>query len=317
MKVIYMGSPEFALYGLEAINQSSHEIVAVVSREDKAKGRKKIPQATAVKKRSLELGLKVFTPPNPNEPEFLQELSALNGDIIVVSAYGKILKWDLLTLVPYGAMNIHGSLLPFYRGASPINTAIRNGEKTTGVTVMYMDEGMDEGDICLKKSVTIENDDNFATLRDKMGEVGGRLIVEALDLVEKGVAPRYRQSRSKATYCQLLTREDEKINWETSVDKLHDHIRSIAPEPGAFTYLRGEVIKITQTRWEVCSHDYPSGKIIGTDKKKGVQVGADGGFLWLLKVKPAGKKEMNALDWYRGLRDKEDIAFTINMETKV
>lgn len=316
MKVIYMGSPEFALYGLEAINKSSHEIVAVVSREDKAKGRKKTPQATAVKKRSLELGLKVFTPANPNDPEFLKELSALNGDIIVVSAYGKLLKWDILTLVPYGAMNIHGSLLPCYRGASPINTAIRNGETTTGVTVMYMDEGMDEGDICLKKAVNIDEEDNFVTLRDKMGEAGGTLIVEALDLIEKGVAPRCRQSKANATYCQLLTREDEKINWETGVDSLHDHIRSIAPEPGAFTYLKGEVIKITQTRREPCTHDYPMGKIIGADKKKGVQVGANGGFLWLLKVKPAGKKEMNALDWYRGLRDKENLTFTTNMENQ-
>ncbi len=310
MKVIYMGSPEFALYGLEAINNSSHEIVAVITREDKAKGRKKILEPTVVKKRALELGLPVYTPKNPNDAAFLTELSSLGADIIVVSAYGKMLKWDLLTLVPYGAMNIHGSLLPLYRGASPINTAIRNGEATTGVTIMYMDEGMDEGDICLKGSVPIEENDNFVTLRDKMGLTGGKLIVDALDLVAKGVAPRYRQSKSKATYCSLLTREDEKLNWQADIDSLYNHIRSLAPEPGAYTYLNGEVVKIIETRRERREHNYDSGRIVGSCKKQGVQVAARGGWLWLLRVKPAGKKAMNALDWYRGLRNTDELYFT-------
>ncbi len=314
MKIIYMGSPEFALYGLETINNSDHEIVAVVTREDKIKGRKKRPEPTVVKKRSLELGLPVYTPQNPNDPEFLQELAALDADVIVVSAYGKLLRWDLLSLTPYGALNIHGSLLPLYRGASPINTAIRKGEKTTGVTIMYMDEGMDTGDICLKKSVNIEEEDNYFTLRDKMGEAGGKLIIEALDLIAKGVAPRYRQSKTKATYCRLLCREDERINWREDIDSIYNHIRSIAPEPGAYTYLRGEPIKLIETRREHQEHDYAPGTILEAEKNKGVRVAAAGGWLWLTAVKPAGKKEMKALDWYRGLHDRETLIFKTNKD---
>ncbi|MDO4542043.1 MAG: methionyl-tRNA formyltransferase [Bacillota bacterium] len=314
MRIIYMGSPEFALFGLESIYNSNHDIVAVVTREDKIKGRKKTLEPTAVKKRALELGIKVYTPKDPNEPDFITELSALDPDILVISAYGRILKRLLLTLAPYGAVNIHGSLLPAYRGASPINAAIRNGETVTGVTIMYMNQGMDEGDICLKKDVPIDEGDNFALLRDKMGKAGGQLILEALEMIEKGAAPRFPQNDAEATYCGLLTRNDEKLDWSEDVISLHNHIRSIAPEPGAFTYLRGEVVKIIESSYEKAPHIYEVGKVLGVDKKNGVQVAADGGWLWLRRVKPAGKKEMQAVDWYRGLRDTENLSFTTDKE---
>lgn len=310
MRIIYMGSPEFALFGLNALAQSHHVIVGVVTREDKIKGRKKLPLPTVVKTRSEELGLKVFTPKNPNEGEFLEEIKKLNADIIVVSAYGKILKSEILAMPKYGVMNIHGSLLPLYRGASPINSAIKNGDTKTGITIMYLDEGMDEGDICLKKTLEIGENENFDSLRDRMGALGGEMLIEALELIEKGSAPRIRQRKDAATYCNLMTRDDELINWQQNLGEIHNHIRSISPNPGAFTYFGKEPIKILETTKEFAEYTGKPGEFLGAQKNQGVQIGANGGYLWLITVKPAGKKAMKALDWYRGLRNTENIKFT-------
>lgn len=314
MKVVYMGSPEFALFGLQALHESKHEIVAVVTREDKVKGRKKQLCPTMVKTAAEELGYTVYTPKNPNDGDFLDILKSLDADIIVVSAYGKILKWDILSLYKYGAINIHGSLLPLYRGASPINSVIINGEKETGVTIMFMDEGMDEGDICIKKPLSIGENENFAELRDRMGILGGKGLIEALTLIEKGVAPRTRQSKCHATYCAPLTREDEKISWHQDGRLIHNRIRGLAPEPGAYTYLGKDIVKILETRFEEDCEKGENreiyGTILGMDKKKGVSVSVNGGVLWLLTVKPAGKKGMSSQDWFRGLRKSEELRFT-------
>ena len=310
MRVIYMGSPEFSVYGLDALMESSHEVIAVVSRVDKVKGRKKQLLPTALKKRGLELGLPVYTPENVNDASFLEELKALNADVIVVSAFGRILKKELLELLPYGVLNIHGSLLPAYRGASPMNAVLRNGEKETGITIMYMSEGMDEGDILKMESLPIGENENFDSLRERMGLLGGRMIVECLDLLENGDAPRISQDHQKATYCQLLTREDERIHWEDDGRAIHNQIRSLSSEPGAYTFLCGAPFKLIRTVFEPGASEEEPGTVLRAEKKKGVAVAVKGGTLYLVSVKPQGKKEMNANDWYRGLHEKVTLKFS-------
>lgn len=310
MKVIYMGSPEFSVYGLNALFESHHEIVAVVSREDKAKGRKKQLQPTALKARALELDIPVYTPKDVNAPGFLEELKALGADVIVVSAFGRILKKELLELLPYGVLNIHGSLLPAYRGASPMNAVLSNGEKETGITIMYMSEGMDEGDILKMESLSIDENENFDSLRERMGVLGGKMIAECLDLLAEGNAPRIPQEHEKATYCQLLTRENERILWERSGLEIHNQIRSLSSEPGAYTYWQGAPFKLIRTAFEAGEPCEKVGSILFADKKKGVAVGTKDGILYLKTVKPRGKKEMNANDWYRGIREKDGLIFT-------
>lgn len=310
MKIIYMGSPEFSVYGLNALAESHHEIVAAVSREDKIKGRKKQLQPTALKARALELGIPVYTPKNVNAPEFLDELKTLNADVIVVSAFGRILKKEILELLPYGVLNIHGSLLPYYRGASPMNAVLSDGQKETGITIMYMNEGMDEGDILKMESLAIGEDENFDSLRDRMGILGGKMIVECLDLLAAGTAPRIPQEHEKATYCQLLTREDERIRWDRPGIEIHNQIRSLSSEPGAYTFLQGTPFKLIHTSFEKGEQESAAGTILSADKKKGVSVAANGGTLYLKTVKPQGKKEMNANDWYRGIREKDSLSFT-------
>ena len=309
MKIIYMGSPDFSVYGLNALAASHHEIVAVVSREDKIKGRKKQLQPTDVKKRALELNLPVYTPKNVNDAAFLEELKTLDADIIVVSAFGRILKSEILNLLPYGVLNIHGSLLPYYRGASPMNAVLANGEKETGITIMYMNEGMDEGDILKSEVLAIDEDETFGVLKQRMGELGGKMIVECLDLLAAGNAPRIRQDHEQASYCQLLTREDERIDWNRSGREIHNQIRSLSPEPGAYTYLNHTPFKIIETHFEPGNQVEFSGTVLKADKKTGVAVGVKDGILRLKKVKPQGKKEMNANDWYRGLHTSEPLKF--------
>lgn len=310
MRVIYMGSPAFSIYGLDALVESHHEIAAVVSRVDKVKGRKKQLQPTALKKRALELNLPVYTPENVNDSAFLAELKTLGADVIVVSAFGRILKKELLELLPFGVLNIHGSLLPAYRGASPMNAVLHDGQKETGITIMYMSEGMDEGDIMKMESLSIGENENFDSLRERMGFLGGRMIVECLDLLAAGNAPRISQDHEKATYCQLLTRDDERIRWEQSGLAIHNQIRSLSSEPGAYTFFQNSTVKLIRTTFEPGEMESTPGTILRAEKKKGVAVAVNDGILYLVSVKPQGKKEMNANDWYRGLREKEMLKFT-------
>lgn len=310
MKVLYLGSPDFSVYGLEALLKSGHEVMAVVSRPDKCQGRKKELRPTALKAKALEQNLPVYTPVNVNDSAFLEIARELSADVIVVSAFGGILKKELLELCPYSVLNIHGSLLPFYRGASPMNAVLRDGRTETGITIMYMNEGLDEGDILMAEALPIGANENFSSLKQRMGLLGGGLLLESLNLLENGEAPRIPQDHEKATYCQLLTREDECIIWEKEGLAIHNQIRSLSWEPGAFTYLTGQPFKILETIFEPTSNIEPAGTIVRFDKKKGVACAVNGGYLWLLTVKPQGKKVMKAADWYRGLRVNEKLSFT-------
>ena len=191
-----------------------------------------------------------------------------------------------------------------------MNAVLRDGQKETGITIMYMSEGMDEGDILKKEALSIGENENFDSLCARMGELGGKMIVECLDLLEEGNAPRIAQNDNEATYCQLLTREDERIDWKQSGWDIHNQCRSLSSEPGAYTFYQGAPFKLIRTSFEKGEASAEAGTVIGFDKKKGVSVAVNDGILRIQTVKPQGKKEMNANDWYRGIRDKEGLRFT-------
>lgn len=314
MNVIYMGSPEFSVFGLEALIGSHHNVVAAVSREDKIKGRKRQLQPTAVKKKCLELGIPVLTPKDINSKEFLEEIRQFNADVIVVSAFGRILKKDILNLFPYGVINIHGSLLPAYRGASPMNAVLHDGCSETGITIMYMNEGMDEGDILKEEAIPIGENETFDSLMPRMGKLGGKLITECLDLLAENRAPRIKQKDAEATYCELLTRDDERIDWNFPGLDIHNQVRSLSSEPGAYTYYCGTVFKIIETNFEMVPENDSSefGHILFSDKKKGVAVAVKDGILFLRKVKPQGKNIMSANDWFRGQKNDLEMMYFSN-----
>ena len=309
MKVIFMGSPEFAVSSLQALVGSSHQVVAAVTRKDEIRGRNKKVAPTAVKAYAEAHDIPVLTPERMRDEGFLQTLAAYRADVAVVASFGKLLPPEVLTMFPCGCVNVHASLLPAYRGASPIQSALRDGRAETGITIMRMGEGLDDGDICLQRALPIAADENFASLHDRLAKLGGELLVEALDKLSAGDLPATAQDDAASCYCQKLCREDEIIDWSAEARAIHDLVRSLSPAPGACTGWQGEPIKLLTTALAAATATGTPGDILGTDKKRGLQVAAKNGTLWVKEVKPAGKKAMPALDWYRGQRGIENPRF--------
>ena len=241
MKVVFMGTPDFAVESLKAIYNAKYEVLGVVTNPDKPQGRGMKLTASPVKQFALENGLKVYQPVKvKNNEEFIEELKKLNPDAIVVVAYGKILPKEILEIPKLGCINVHASLLPKYRGAAPIQWAIINGDKKTGVTTMYMDEGMDTGDIILKQEVDIRDDETTGELWGELSEIGGKLIVETLKGIEKGNAPRTKQSED-FTLAPMLSKEMAKINWAAQdALQIKNLVRGLNPIMGAYSLLNGK-----------------------------------------------------------------------------
>ncbi len=309
MRIIFMGSPDFAVASLDALVNAGHEIVAVISQGDKIRGRNKEICPTPVKAYGLSHGLPCFTPTEVKSREFLDFIKGLQADIIVVAAYGKILPKAMLEACSQGAINVHGSLLPAYRGPSPIYQAILNGEKETGITTMYMAEGLDAGDICLQAPYKLDEAKNFGEVYDGLSKLGGTLLLETLALLAEGKAPRISQDESKATYTRLLTREDEAIDWLQPGAAIGRKIRALAPEPGAYTLFDAKPVKLLDAAFVPEEGGGDPGAILACDNQSGLKVGVKDGFLLIRSVKPQGKKEMAAADWFRGIRDKENPCF--------
>lgn len=299
MRLIYMGTPHFAVLPLRALVSAGHDIAAVITRTDKPSGRGKVLAAPAVKIAASELGLSVFQPKRVREPEFIQQLRLLAPDVIVVAAYGQILPKEILTLPRYGCINIHASLLPRYRGAAPANWAIIRGEKETGITIMEMDEGLDTGAILLQEHVEIEDRDTTGTLLEKLSVLGSNMIVEALSLLATGGLVPRPQDNALATLAPLLKKEEGLIDWTLPATEIHNRVRGLSPWPSAYTFLEGKLMKILST--EVIDGEGEPGKLY--EKSKDVlEVGTEKGRLQLLIVQPEGKKPMTAGDFMRGHR---------------
>lgn len=247
MKIVFMGTPEFAVPSLRMLLQEGYEVAAVITQPDKPKGRGKKLAAPAVKEFALQHGLKVLQPEKVRTPEFLKSLEELAPDLLITAAYGRILPKAVLDVPAYGCINVHGSLLPKYRGAAPIQWSIVNGEKVTGVTTMYTDVGMDTGDILLKRDIAITDNMTGGELHDIMAEVGAGVLKDTLKLLEKGQLVRTPQDDSQATYTAMLNKESGRIDWSKSAADVHNLVRGMNPWPVAYTFYCGERMKVWST----------------------------------------------------------------------
>ena len=298
--VVFMGTPDFAVGSLQALlTAGTYQIRAVVTQPDRPKGRGQKLVETPVKTFALQHGLPVFQPLKVKEPEFVQKLKAWQPDFIVVAAFGQFLTQEILEIPRYGCINVHGSLLPKYRGAAPIQYAIINGEKETGVTIMRMEKGMDTGAMYSKVTVPIDEEMNFARLHDELMTKGAALLVETLPLIVAGLQPE-EQKESEATYATLLTKEMAKIDWTRPAGEIHDLVRGFDPVPGAFTYLPdGKLLKIWETRVTGNPTDLFPGTVVSVSKKE-FSVACGDEELRILSVQPESKKRMPSAVFLNG-----------------
>ena len=246
MKVIFMGTPDFSVGTLKALVEAGHEVVLAVTQPDKPKGRGGKMQYPPVKETALELGIPVFQPKKVRDPECIEELRKYHADIMVVIAFGQILPKEILEMTPYGCVNVHASLLPAYRGAAPIQWAVINGEKVSGVTTMQMDEGLDTGDMIMKTEIVLDEKETGGSLHDKLAETGAKLCVQTLKALEDKTATWEKQGESPTEYARMLDKKLGDIDWSQEAVSIERLIRGLNPWPSAYTGWNGKVMKI----WE-------------------------------------------------------------------
>ncbi|ANY72032.1 methionyl-tRNA formyltransferase [Paenibacillus ihbetae] len=303
MNIVFMGTPAFAVPSLEMLIEEGYNVVAVVTQPDRPQGRKKVLTPTPVKEAALRHGIPVLQPQRLWNPEAVAELAEYKPDLIVTAAYGQILPKSVLDMPPLGCLNVHGSLLPAYRGGAPIQRSIINGEKVTGITLMYMAEGLDTGDMIAKVEVPIEDDDTAGTMFDKLSLAGARLLKEQLPVLVQGKVAAEAQDESEATYAPNLTREDEKIDWTKTSRQIYDQIRGLVPYSGGFTLWDGDVFKVwacaKPEKSDQGKGDAEPGTVLEVGES-GIVVKTGDGVLTLLTVQPSGKKAMDAAQFSRG-----------------
>lgn len=311
MKIVFMGTPDFAVPTLRALVSHGHEVVGVFTQPDRPAGRGKRLKPSPVKVAAQELGIEIYQPERIKTPENLALLEKLAPEVIIVVAYGQILSEEILNLPPYGCINVHASLLPDWRGAAPIHWSIISGDKVTGVTTMQMDEGLDTGDMLLKAEYPLGEDTTTGEAHDALAELGAQLMIETLEQLQKGELTPVPQ-RGKSRYASLLKREDEKIAWEQEAQEIHNRIRGLNPWPGAYTTFRGENLKVwksslqdaKETEGQLLEQGEKTsqpGEILACDQK-GLWVQTGKGLLLIEEVQPAGKKAMGARDFFLGRR---------------
>lgn len=306
MRIIFMGTPDFAVPSLEAL-LTKHEVVLVVTQPDKPKGRGKKMVPTPVKACALEHGIPVLQPEKVKEPEFVEQLRSYEPDLIAVTAFGQILSEPILEMPKYGCINVHGSLLPKYRGAAPMQWSIIDGEKVTGITTMYMAKGLDSGDMLLKAEVEITDEDTFATIHDKMAVTGANLLLDTLDQLEAGTLERIPQDHDAATYAPMITKETGHIDWSKNRKDIINLIRGLNPVPAAYTIYEEEVLKIFgAVISDVQADDAANGEIVAV-VKKGFVVKCGDGCLLITEVQARGGKRMMTDAYLRGHAMKEGI----------
>lgn len=297
-----MGTPDFAVPCLQALIDAGKEIVAVVTQPDKPKGRGKLLAQPPVKGLALKHNIPVFQPEKIRDESFINTMRNFSPDIIVVVAYGKILPKAVLDIPPKGCINVHASLLPKYRGAAPINRAIINGEKETGVTTMLMDEGMDTGDMLLVEKVEIKDDDTASSLHDKLKEIGAVLLIKTIKAVESDTINPVKQDDREATYAPMLKKEDGRIDWTLKAEEIVNLIRGLNPWPGAYTRWEGKQIKIFKgSRAKGQGSREEPGKIIDVSQE-GICVAAGKGDLIITELQMENKNRMNVSDFIKGHR---------------
>ena len=305
MKIVFMGTPDFAAGALKAIIEAGHEVTLVVTQPDRAKGRSDKLIPSPVKEVALEHNIPVFQPLKIKTPEAVAELRKYDADIFVVAAFGQIISQEILDMPRYGCVNIHASLLPKYRGASPIQRVILDGEKKTGVTIMQMDAGIDTGDMLYKVETEISDEDTFETLHDRLTGIGAEAIVEALPLIESGELVPEKQDDSQSCYAKLIKKEMGKIDFNKSAAQVSRLVRGMNPWPSAYTFLSGKQMKV----WRVSvlpQTDENNGKAVPGEivelTKDGITVKCGKGSVKILELQLEGKKRMAAKDFLLGAK---------------
>lgn len=295
MKIIYMGTPDFAVPALKKLNSSQHEVVAVFTQPDKPKGRKMVLTPPDVKVCANELSIPVYQPESFKDGKALEIIKRYNPDVIVVAAYGKILPKAVLDASKYGCVNIHGSLLPKYRGAAPIQQAVLNGDKITGVTTMQMDIGVDTGDILLVKKTEISENETSGELFERLAQLGGELILETLSLLEQGGITPQKQDENLATHTSKIDKSCCPIDFAKSAFEVHNQVRGLNPWPVATTKIDGKNVKIYSTR--LCEKSADAGTIISI---RPLIVACGNGSVEICELQPEGKKRMTAQAFIAG-----------------
>ena len=312
-----MGTPDFAKESLQAIYEANHEILAVVTNPDRPKGRGMKMVASPVKEYAISKQLTVYQPEKVrNNNEFIEKMKNLKPDVIVVVAYGKILPKEILEIPPLGCINVHASLLPKYRGAAPIQWAVLNGDKTTGVTTMYMDEGMDTGDMILTEKVDIGEDETTGELWDRLSKIGARLLVETLNRIENGTATRIKQGKDFSV-APMLNKDMARIDWENqTAQEIKNLVRGLNPIMGAYTFLEGKKIKFWKVdvakeeelnienekvlEYKEKQEKAKNGTVILSDGKKGIFIKTKQGILKVIEIQGENAKRMMIQDYLRG-----------------
>ena len=298
MRIVFMGTPDFAVPCLETLLQRGHEICGVFTQPDKPKGRKYILTPPPVKELALQRGIPVYQPKNLRNEESVECIRALAPDCIVVVAYGKILPKEILQIPPMGCINVHGSLLPKYRGAAPIQWAVINGEKMSGVTTMFMAEGLDTGDMLLRTETEILPEETAGELFDRLAPMGAELLGKTLEELEKGSLHPEKQRSEEASYAPQLSKDMADLDWNEQADVLHNRIRGMNPWPVAYTFYKGQMLKIYSS-FVAGNRDGQPGEIIQEKGRLYVCCGG-GSLLELSELQCQGKKRMQTADFLRG-----------------
>jgi methionyl-tRNA formyltransferase len=304
-RIVFFGSPEFAIPSLEALYEKE-EIVAVITQPDKPKGRGLKPSPSPVKAWALSKGLKILEPTRLKDPQFIQILKDLSPDLIVVCAYGKIIPKEILEIPKFGCWNIHASLLPKYRGASPINWAILEGEKETGITIMLMDEGLDTGPILLQKKINISEEDDANSLSQKLAQLGKEAILSAIELHKKGELKVIPQPEEGISYAPILKKEDGFFTFEEPAEKIEKKVKAFLPWPSAFTYYKKKLLKVFSAKAILLKHKEKPGTILDINKD-GILVATSKDAILLKEVQLEGKKKISAYEFACGQRLKKGV----------
>jgi methionyl-tRNA formyltransferase len=297
LRTVFMGTPDFALQTLQGLIDAGCKMVGVYTQPDRPKGRGKHLAAPPVKELAQKNDIPVYQPLKLRQTDAVAELEALAPDLIVVVAYGQILPKSVLEIPANGCINVHASLLPKYRGAAPINKAIINGETETGITTMYMDVGLDTGDMLVKKTLSIGPEETAGELHDRLASLGRETMEETLRQLCAGTLKREVQDDEQSTYASMMKKEDGRIDWSRSAQEIHNHVRGLAPWPGAYTTINGKPLKLAETSQET-AEGLP-GCVIAADKN-GVCVACGSGSLRIRQLQLSGRKRLPAADFLRG-----------------
>lgn len=299
MRIVFMGTPEIALGCLQKIIDEKHEVIGVVTQPDKPQNRGKKLGMPPVKELALKYDIPVYQPLKARDEDFVNVLKELNPDVIVVVAYGQILPKSILDIPKFGCINVHVSLLPKYRGAAPINWVIINGEEKTGVTTMYMDEGLDTGDMILQKEFALDNEITAGELHDKMMVVGAETLKETLDLIEKGCAPRTKQNHDEFSYAPMMDKSLGNIDFNKSAKDIHNLVRGVNPWPSAYTTYDGKTMKVWKTKVLNEESQKAPGTILSVDKD-GIKVSTLDKVILLEEIQMPGKKRVLVSEYIKG-----------------